>query len=86
MSSSKVVHHGDVLRRFGLSRNPYIDRTAEQSGDLDEVSLFIPSDLRHFRPSGATFLFFGKRGKINPSLISMINIHYQWVGGELSVL
>ena len=51
----------DLLKTFGLSRNPFTDRTAEKTVH-DVVSLYIHSDLRGFRPSETTYVFFGKRG------------------------
>lgn len=51
----------DLLKQFGLSRNPFTDRTAEKSY-LDPLSLYIHSDLRGFRPSETTYVFFGRRG------------------------
>lgn len=50
MASAKG--HTDLLRQFGLHRNPFTDRTAEKTG-LDELSLYIRSDLQGFEPSGA---------------------------------
>ena len=41
----------DVLKQFGLSRNPFTDRTAEKTF-LDGSSLYVHSDLQGFRPSG----------------------------------
>ena len=32
--------HTDLLRQFGLSRNPFVDRTAEKTS-LDPVSLYV---------------------------------------------
>jgi hypothetical protein len=51
----------DLLKTFGLSRNPFTDRTAEKTSH-DAVSLYIHSDLRGFRPNETTYVFFGKRG------------------------
>lgn len=51
----------DLLKRFGLGRNPFTDRTAEKT-EHDETSLYIHSDLRGFKPSETTYVFFGKRG------------------------
>lgn len=51
----------DLLKTFGLSRNPFTDRTAEKTNH-DATSLYIHSDLRAFRPSDTTYVFFGKRG------------------------
>jgi ABC-type molybdenum transport system ATPase subunit/photorepair protein PhrA len=51
-----------LLRQFGLARNPFNDRTAEKTGPLDDVSLFVPSDLRDFQPSNTTYVIFGCRG------------------------
>ena len=41
----------DVLKQFGLSRNPFTDRTAEKTFH-DGSSLYVHSDLQGFRPSG----------------------------------
>jgi energy-coupling factor transporter ATP-binding protein EcfA2 len=54
--------HTDLLRTYGLARNPFNDRTAEKTGPLDDVSLFVPSDLRDFQPSNTTYVIFGRRG------------------------
>lgn len=51
----------DLLKTFGLSRNPFTDRTAEKTNH-DTTSLYIHSDLRGFRPNDTTYVFFGKRG------------------------
>ena len=51
----------DVLTLFGLSHNPFTDRTAEKT-DLNDISLYMHSDLAGFRPSDTTYIFFGKRG------------------------
>lgn len=51
----------DLLKTFGLSRNPFTDRTAEKTF-LDPVSLYIHSDLRGIKPSETTYVFFGRRG------------------------
>lgn len=44
--------HTDLLRQFGLARNPFVDRTAEKTS-LDPLSLYVHSDLHGFTPSGA---------------------------------
>jgi hypothetical protein len=41
----------DLLKQFGLSRNPFTDRTAEKTS-LDTTSLYVHSDLQGFVPSG----------------------------------
>ena len=41
----------DLLKQFGLRRNPYTDRTAEKT-HLDGLSMYIHSDLQGFAPSG----------------------------------
>ena len=41
----------DLLRSFHLSRNPFVDRTAEKT-ELDGMSLYVHSDLQGFKPSG----------------------------------
>ncbi len=51
----------DLLKTFGLSRNPFTDRTAEKT-DLDTTSLYVHSDLRGLKPSETTYIFFGRRG------------------------
>lgn len=51
----------DLLKTFGLSRNPFTDRTAEKTAH-DATSLYIHSDLRGFTPNDTTYVFFGKRG------------------------
>eukprot|EP00798_Chlamydomonas_sp_ICE-L_P003078 gene3078-13099_t len=53
--------HTDLLKLFGLSRNPFTDRTAE-TANLDPSALYLASDLRGFRPSDTTYVFFGRRG------------------------
>lgn len=58
---SGVARHTDILRQWGLSRNPFTDRTAEKTS-LDDVSLYIHSDLQGFAPSPTTYVFFGRRG------------------------
>ncbi len=37
--------HPDLLKTFGLSRNPFTDRTAEKTC-IDPLSLYVHSDLR----------------------------------------
>ncbi|KAL6781706.1 hypothetical protein ACKKBF_B09125 [Auxenochlorella protothecoides x Auxenochlorella symbiontica] len=54
-------NHTDLLRQFGLARNPFVDRTAEKTS-LDPVSLYVHSDLHGFTPSETTYIFFGRRG------------------------
>ncbi|EFN57351.1 hypothetical protein CHLNCDRAFT_142716 [Chlorella variabilis] len=44
----------DLLKQFHLSRNPFVDRTAEKT-ELDDVSLYIHSDLQGFKPSGESW-------------------------------
>lgn len=51
----------DLLKTFGLNRNPFTDRTAEKTS-LDPLSLYRHSDLRGFKPNATTYIFFGKRG------------------------
>jgi hypothetical protein len=51
----------DLLKTFGLSRNPFTDRTAEKTCH-DDTSLYRHSDLRGFQPNSTTYIFFGKRG------------------------
>ncbi|CAL8464843.1 g4378 [Coccomyxa elongata] len=51
----------DLLKQFGLSRNPFTDRTAEKTS-LDTTSLYVHSDLQGFVPSETTYVIFGRRG------------------------
>ena len=51
----------NLLKQYGLARNPFTDRTAENT-DMDALSLYEHSDLQHFKPSNETYVFFGKRG------------------------
>lgn len=67
----------DLLREFGLTRNPFNDRTAEKTGLLDDVSLFVPSDLRNFSPSPTTYVFFGKRGSGKTTIRMMMQRAYE---------
>ena len=41
----------DLLKQYGLIKNPYTDRTAEKT-TLDELSCYMHSDLQGFQPSG----------------------------------
>ena len=50
----EVMPNTDLLKQYGLSRNPFIDRTAEKT-NLDSQSLYIPSDLQGFTPSTNTY-------------------------------
>jgi energy-coupling factor transporter ATP-binding protein EcfA2 len=67
----------DLLKEFGLTRNPFNDRTAEKTGPLDDVSLFVPSDLRNFSPSPTTYVFFGKRGSGKTTIRMMMQRAYE---------
>lgn len=51
----------DLLKTFGLSRNPFTDRTAEKA-NLHPSALYIQSDLQGFTPNETTYIFFGRRG------------------------
>jgi hypothetical protein len=74
--SAAVVHHSDLLRRFGLAYNPFVDRTAETCGPLDEISLFVPSDLRDWHPNPSTYVFFGRRGSGKTTIRMMMQEGY----------
>lgn len=52
----------DLLKTYGLSRNPFIDRTAEKTVMDNPLSLYVHSDLKGFKPTATTYVFFGKRG------------------------
>ena len=47
--------HRDLLKSFGLSRNPFTDRTAEKT-TLDGIAHYNHSDLQGFAPSGQLFV------------------------------
>lgn len=59
MASPVKGQHTDLLRQFGLQRNPFTDRTAEKTG-LDDLSLYVRSDLQGFQPSGGPTALHGK--------------------------
>jgi hypothetical protein len=42
----------NLLRQFGLARNPFVDRTAERTSALEPEALYLHSDLQGFQPSG----------------------------------
>ncbi|KAI3438402.1 hypothetical protein D9Q98_000834 [Chlorella vulgaris] len=75
MSSAKG-RQTDLLKQFHLSRNPFVDRTAEKS-ELDEVSLYIHSDLQGFKPSDTTYIFFGRRGSGKTTIRMQMQRAYQ---------
>lgn len=77
MATPRPRHHTDLLRLFGMARNPFVDRTAEKTAPLDEVSLFTPSDLRDFHPSPTTYIFFGRRGSGKTTIRLMMQKAYQ---------
>ncbi|KAL4444959.1 hypothetical protein ABPG77_004009 [Micractinium sp. CCAP 211/92] len=66
----------DLLKQFHLSRNPFVDRTAEKT-ELDDVSLYIHSDLQGFKPSETTYLFFGRRGSGKTTIRMQMQRAYQ---------
>ena len=47
-----VMSRKDLLKQYGLIKNPYTDRTAEKT-TLDDLSAYMHSDLQGFQPSGA---------------------------------
>lgn len=51
----------DLLKTFGLARNPFTDRTAEKA-NLNPSALYVHSDLQGFTPNETTYVFFGRRG------------------------
>lgn len=70
----------DLLRTFGLSRNPFTDRTAEKT-NLDSTSLYIHSDLRGLKPSDTTYIFFGRRGSGKTTIRLQLEEAYRWGEG-----
>mmetsp|Transcript_36376 Transcript_36376/g.65081 ORF Transcript_36376/g.65081 Transcript_36376/m.65081 type:complete len:512 (-) Transcript_36376:403-1938(-) len=71
----------DVLSLFGLSHNPFTDRTAEKT-DLNDVSLYIHSDLAGFKPSDTTYVFFGKRGSGKTTIRLQMQAKYDAYNAE----
>lgn len=71
----------DVLSLFGLSHNPFTDRTAEKT-DLNDVSLYIQSDLAGFKPSDTTYVFFGKRGSGKTTIRLQMQAKYEAYNAE----
>ncbi|GAB4824161.1 hypothetical protein N2152v2_011207 [Parachlorella kessleri] len=70
--------HTDLLKQFGLNRNPFTDRTAEKTG-LDDLSLYIRSDLQGFKPSSETYVFFGRRGSGKTTIrLQMQRVYQQY--------
>ena len=72
----------DVLKQFGLSRNPFTDRTAEKTF-LDGSSLYVHSDLQGFRPSGTCYIprHDGAIYTIVTRVSCRDNIHILWQTG-----
>jgi len=61
MSNGMATGTSKMLSKLGLTRNPYVDRTAEKTS-LREGAFYLHSDLQGFEPSETTYIFFGKRG------------------------
>jgi hypothetical protein len=51
----------NLLKQYGLARNPFTDRTAENTA-MEAFCVYEHSDLQDFKPSNQTYIFFGKRG------------------------
>eukprot|EP01023_Acetabularia_acetabulum_P069215 TRINITY_DN9976_c0_g1_i1.p1 TRINITY_DN9976_c0_g1~~TRINITY_DN9976_c0_g1_i1.p1 ORF type:complete len:537 (+),score=79.02 TRINITY_DN9976_c0_g1_i1:225-1835(+) len=65
----------DLLKKFGLSRNPFTDRIAEKTS-LDDLSLYLHSDLQGFEPNETTYIFFGRRGSGKTTIrLKMMNAY-----------
>ena len=56
-----LLRMSSLLHAYGLNHNPFVDRTAEKT-ELEDASLYMHSDLQHFKPTATTYLFFGRRG------------------------
>ncbi|GAX81460.1 hypothetical protein CEUSTIGMA_g8889.t1 [Chlamydomonas eustigma] len=66
----------DLLKTFGLSRNPFTDRTAEKTC-IDPLSLYVHSDLRGLKPNETTYIFFGRRGSGKTTIRLQIEAGYR---------
>jgi energy-coupling factor transporter ATP-binding protein EcfA2 len=73
----------NLLRRYGLARNPYTDRTAEKT-ELDDTCLYVHSDLHNFKPSEETYLFFGKRGSGKTTIRLAMQRAYEQANADLA--
>jgi len=71
----------DLLKAFGLSRNPFTDRTAEKT-EFDPLSLYVASDLRGFKPSETTYIFFGRRGSGKTTIRLQLEAGYRRYNAE----
>jgi energy-coupling factor transporter ATP-binding protein EcfA2 len=72
----------NLLEQHGLARNPFTDRTAENT-QLDQFSLYEHSDLQHFKPSNRTYVFFGKRGAGKTTVRMAMQRAYEQANEEL---
>jgi len=77
-SSSAALAGGSskMLAKLGLTHNPYVDRTAENSM-LMSGAFYLHSDLQGFRPSETTYIFFGKRGSGKTTIRLMMMDRYR---------
>jgi hypothetical protein len=78
-----VMPPTNLLRRYGLARNPYTDRTAEKT-ELDDTCLYVHSDLHNFKPSEETYLFFGKRGSGKTTIRLAMQRAYEQANADLA--
>jgi hypothetical protein len=74
-----------LLKQYGLARNPFTDRTAENT-DMDPLSLYEHSDLQHFKPSNETYIFFGKRGSGKTTIRMAMQRAYERTNEELKMM
>lgn len=72
----------NLLQQHGLARNPFTDRTAENT-QLDPLSLYEHSDLQHFKPSNETYIFFGRRGSGKTTVRMAMQRAYERANEEL---
>ena len=72
----------NLLKQYGLARNPFTDRTAENT-EMDTMSLYEHSDLQHFKPSKETYIFFGKRGSGKTTIRMAMQRAYERCNEEL---
>ena len=74
----------NLLKQHGLARNPFTDRTAENT-ELDALSLYEHSDLQHFKPSNETYVFFGKRGSGKTTIRMAMQRAYERANEQLEI-
>lgn len=75
----------NLLKKYGLARNPFTDRTAENT-DMSPLSLYEHSDLQHFKPTNETYIFFGRRGSGKTTIRMKMQREYERANEELRMM